>query len=96
MNTQNRRLTGILLTTMLLLLIPLIAMQFSNEVKWSLTDFVAAGILLLGTGLSCELVLRNVKKLGYRIVICGAILLVFLLIWMELAVGIFGTPFAGS
>jgi hypothetical protein len=54
------------------------------------------GVLLLGTGLMCELVLRKVKKIKYRIAICGAILVVLLLIWMELAVGIFGTPFAGS
>ena len=96
MNTQNKRLTGILLTIALILLIPLIAMQFTSDVKWSLTDFVAMGILLLGTGLSCELVMRRVKKIEHRIVICGIILLAFFLIWVELAVGIFGTPFAGS
>ena len=96
MNTQNKRLTGILFTIALILLMPLIAMQFTSDVQWSLTDFVAMGILLLGTGLSCELVMRKVKKVGHRIVICGAILLVFFLIWVELAVGIFGTPLAGS
>ena len=96
MNTQNKRLTAILLAIALILLIPLIAMQFTSDVQWSLVDFVAMGILLLGTGLSCELVMRKVKKTGHRIVICGAILLAFFLIWVELAVGIFGTPFAGS
>ena len=96
MNTQNKRLTGILVTIAIVLLIPLVAMQFSNEVKWSLPDFIAAGVLLLGTGLTCELVIRKVKKIEYRIAICGAILLALLLIWIELAVGIFGTPFAGS
>ena len=96
MNTQNKRLTAILLAIALILLIPLIAMQFTSDVQWSLADFVAMGILLLGTGLSCELVMRKVKKTGHRIVICGAILLAFFLIWVELAVGIFGTPFAGS
>ena len=94
--TQNKRLIGIVLTVALLLLIPFIAMQFTDEVKWSLPDFVAAGVLLLGTGLLCELVMRKVKKTGYRDLVCGVILLVLLLIWMELAVGIFGTPFAGS
>ena len=94
--TQNKRLIGIVLTVALLLLIPFIAMQFTDEVKWSLPDFVAAGVLLLGTGLLCELVMRKVKKTVYRVLVCGVILLVLLLIWMELAVGIFGTPFAGS
>ncbi len=71
-------------------------MQFTNEVNWSLFDFVIMGALLLGTGLMCELVLRKVKKIKYRIAICGALLAVLVLIWLELAVGIFGTPFAGS
>jgi hypothetical protein len=96
MITQNKRLTGIVLTVALLLLIPFIAMQFTNEVKWSPMDFVVMGVLLLGTGLMCELVLRKVKKLQNRVLICGAILVALLLIWAELAVGIFGTPFAGS
>lgn len=94
--TQNKRLIGIVLSIALLLLIPVIAMQFTDEVKWALPDFVFAGVLLLGIGLLCELVIRTVKKIGHRILICGALLLVLLLIWLELAVGIFGTPFAGS
>jgi hypothetical protein len=96
MITQNQRLIGIVLTVALLLLLPLIAMQFTDEVNWSSFDFVVMGILLLGTGLLCELVMRLVKKIEYRIAICGAILVALFLIWAELAVGIFGTPFAGS
>ena len=71
-------------------------MQFSDGVTWSVLDFVVAGILLFGTGLACELVIRKVRKIGHRIAICVAILTALLLIWIELAVGIFGTPFAGS
>jgi hypothetical protein len=85
-----------MLTATVLLLLPLIAMQFTGEVKWSFFDFVAAGVLLYGTGLLCEVVLRKVKKMEHRVIICGVILLALLLIWAELAVGIFGTPFAGS
>ena len=86
---QNKRLIGILLTAALLLLIPLIAMQFTDEVKWTLPDFIAAAVLLSGTGLLCELVLRKVKKTKHQIAICLAILAMLLLIWAELAVGIF-------
>ena len=95
-NTQNKRLIGILHTVAILLLIPLIAMQFTNEVKWGLADFIIMGVLLLGTGLLIELVLRKIKKIEHRIAICGVLLIALLLIWAELAVGIFGTPFAGS
>jgi len=86
---QNKRLTGILITVALLLLTPLIAMQFTDEVNWTLPDFIAAAVLLTGTGLLCELALRKVKKTKYQIVICLVILAMLLLIWAELAVGIF-------
>lgn len=93
---KNKRLIGILITVGILLLIPFIAMQFTNEVAWSLFDFVVAAILLLGTGLLCELVLRKVNKTKHRLIICAIILVLLVLTWMELAVGLFGTPFAGS
>lgn len=96
MTTQNLRLIGIVFTVAFLLLIPFIAMQFTSEVDWSLFDFVVAGVLLLGTGLLCELVMRIVKKPVHRLVLCGALLIALFLIWAELAVGIFGTPLAGS
>jgi len=93
---QNKRLISIVLTVALILLIPLAAMQFTDEVNWTLSDFVVAGALLLGTGLMCELVMRKVKKIKYRIAICVALLVTLLFIWLELAVGIFGTPFSGT
>lgn len=85
---KNKRLIFILISIPILLLIPLIAMQFTNEVNWTLSDFVTMGVLLLVTGLSCEFVFRKVRKLEYRIAICLAILAVFFLIWAQLAVGI--------
>ena len=88
---QDKRLIGIVLAAGLLLLIPFIAMQFSAEVNWSLFDFIVAGILLLGTGLLLELVLRKVKNSRQRIMLCIAILAGLFLVWAELAVGIFGT-----
>lgn len=93
---KHKRLIIILSAAAILLLIPLFAMQFTNEVYWDITDFTIMGILLFGTGLLCELVMRRTKSIKTRIIICGAILFAFFLIWAELAVGIFGTPFAGS
>lgn len=96
MTIPNKRLSVILAIVILLLLIPFFAMQFTTEVKWTLMDFVIAAILLGGTGLLCELVIRKVKNRNYRIAICAVLFVVLLLIWAELAVGIFGTSFAGS
>lgn len=71
-------------------------MHFTDQVDWKLADFVVMGSLLLGTGLICELVFRKVNTTKKRIAIITVILIVLLLVWAELAVGIFGTPFAGS
>lgn len=91
-----KRYQIILLAITLLLLIPFIAMQFTNEVNWSLFDFAIAGFLLLSLGFLVELVLRKINKLKYQILISTIILIIFLIIWVELAVGIFGTPVAGN
>ncbi len=96
MTLQTKRLTIILLVVAGLLMIPLVAMQFTNEVDWSFFDFIVMGGLLLGTGLLIELVLQKVQSLQYRLLLIGGLLLLLFLVWAELAVGIFGTPFAGS
>jgi len=96
MIAKNKRFIIILLSIPVLLLIPFIAMQLTSQVNWSPFDFLIMGVLLLGTGLICELVLRIVKKKEHRIILCVAILVIFFLIWAELGVGIFGTPFAGT
>ena len=80
----------------LLLIIPLIAMQLTDEVEWSLFDFIIMGTLLLITGLMGEIIFKKVKKYKHRMILYVVVAITFLLIWAELAVGIFGTPFAGS
>lgn len=96
MRSENIRLTGIVATVGVLLFIPFIAMRFTGEVNWNLFDFLVAGALLLGTDLAIEFVLRKVKSFRNRLVICAAILLALFIIWAELAVGLIGTPLAGS
>ncbi|PSR12473.1 MAG: hypothetical protein DA408_18340 [Bacteroidetes bacterium] len=96
MTVPNKRLTLLLTLVPLLLLIPFIAMQFTTEVNWSPLDFMVMGILLLSTGLVGEWGLRRFTKRTHRIALGVAILVIFFLIWAELAVGIFGTPFAGN
>lgn len=93
---KTNRFLIILLIVGALLLIPFIATQFSNEVVWTASDFIIMGILLLVTGLGIDLVLRKVSSSKNRLIMGGIILAVFFMIWAELAVGVFGTPFAGS
>ena len=93
---KTNRFLIILLIVGALLLIPFIAMQFSSEVVWTASDFIIMGILLLVTGLGIDLVLRKVSSSKNRLIMGGIILAVFFMIWAELAIGVFGTPFAGS
>lgn len=93
---QKSRFTIALITIPLLLLIPLVAMQFTAEVNWSPLDFLVMAVLLASSFALLEGVFRVVKKRKQRIVLALVVLAAFLLLWAELAVGIFGTPFAGS
>lgn len=89
-------LIRILLVTALILMVPLVAMQYTDEVNWDWFDFAVMGILLVGTGLTYQLATRKARTTRHRLAIAIIILAAFLLIWAELAVGVFGTPFAGS
>lgn len=75
----------------LLLLMPLVAMQFTDEVVWTGSDFVVTGVLLLALGLGFELAVRLSSDLAYRSGFGLAVLAAFLLIWINLAVGIIGS-----
>ncbi|MBL7473359.1 hypothetical protein [Robertkochia sediminum] len=79
-----------------ILLIPFVAMQFTTEVQWSSADFLVMGSLLLFLVIGLETILRLVRGKGTRTLLITTLLLVFLLVWAELAVGVFNTPFAGS
>ena len=93
---KTQRFNIIISIVAFLLLIPFLAMQFTDEVNWSLFDFAVMGIMLLSTGILLDLVLRKVKTIQNRLLVGFVVLLAFFLIWAELAVGIFGSPFAGS
>ena len=77
------------LATAALLLIPLTAMQFTDQVLWNAADFVVAGVLLFGTSLALALVAKRVKRPVYRMAAGVAVLSALALVWVELAVGIF-------
>lgn len=96
MATQNTRILIILVSCVTLLLVPFIAMQFTHEVDWKISDFIVAGILLFGTGLMLELILRKIRAKKKRLLTSIILIILFLLIWAELAVGILGSPLSGN
>ena len=79
-----------------ILTIPLIAMQFTKEVNWTISDFLVMGILLFSTVFTIDFVLKKVKTLKSRLIVIFAIVILLVLVWAELAVGIVGSPLAGS
>lgn len=75
----------------ILLLLPAIAMQFTDEVQWTAGDFLFAAVLLGGTGLLVELVVRRSGDIAYRAGALVALLGIFLLGWSNAAVGFVGS-----
>lgn len=94
--TTTKNLILIVLAPALILLVPLVAMQFTKEVAWTLADFIVAGTLLVSTGLTYVMLARKVSNARHRVVLGGALVVALLLVWAELAVGIIGTPFGGT
>lgn len=88
---RNRRILYIAMGVVLLLMIPLIAMQFSDEVNWSPFDFVVMGTLLFGTGLTYELISRKAGNTAYKAAVGIAVFAGLILIWGNLAVGLIGS-----
>lgn len=76
------------LVTALLLMVPLVAMQFSNEVNWGLGDFVIAGALLFGAGMTYCVAARRARSPRQRFAVATFVLAVLGLVWAELAVGL--------
>jgi hypothetical protein len=73
------------------LLLPLVAMQFTDEVNWTAFDFAFMGALLGGVGLGMELAVRKTRSAQYRIAAGTALAATFLLVWINGAVGIIGS-----
>lgn len=92
MKTKNWRI----FSPLLLLLIPLVGMLISDEVNWSLFDFMIMGMLILSLSFGIKQLLQATIKYKYKALFIALFLLVFMLVWVELAVGIFGSPVAGN
>ena len=92
----SKQFLRVLLGTAAILLIPFVAMQFTGEVNWTASDFVIAAILLGGTGMLFELAKAKLRTPTSRFIAIAVIGLCFAFVWAELAVGLVGSPFAGS
>jgi hypothetical protein len=88
---QNKNIIRIALMTAFILLLPLLAMRFTDEVNWTWSDFVVADTLLFGSGLAYALLARKAGSTAYRAAVGVAVAAALLLVWINLAVGIIGS-----
>ena len=87
---QRLRLLGWTLVAALLVT-PAVAMRFTEAVQWTTSDFVFAGVILIGAGVVAELAVRASSDWSYRIGAGLAVLASVLLVWINGAVGIIGS-----
>ena len=78
------------------LLVPLVANQISEQVNWSAMDFIIMGTFLIFSAYWIQKVIKKIKSKSKKVVFMSLIMLIFLLLWIEMAVGIFNSPIAGS
>jgi len=86
-----RLVIRVALVTVLLLLVPLLAMQFTPEVNWSPMDFAVGGVLLFIAGMSWMLLSARSAAIAYRLAAAIAVSTALLLAWGNLAVGLIGS-----
>ena len=89
-STAYRSTIGIVLAAASILLLPLLAMQFTDEVAWGVFDFAAAGVLLVGAGLAYLLVARRAGNIAHRAAVGVALAAAFMLVFLVGAVGVIG------
>ena len=80
---------------LLVLLIPLVGVIFF-DLDWSGFDFLVMTLLILSLSILINLILYYTDSSKLKLLLIFIVAILFLLIWAELAVGIFGTPFAGN
>jgi len=73
------------------MLLPLVAMRFTDEVVWDEIDFAVMGALLFSACGACELAARITRNSAYRAAVGVAVVAAFILVWINLAVGIIGS-----
>lgn len=71
------------------MIVPAVAMQFTNEVAWGPEDFGAAAVLMGGAWLTAEFILRFVAPMANKVIAISLITVSALAIWAHLAVGLF-------
>ncbi len=93
----NKTQRIILLCIVLLLIIPFVEQLDGNTAfNWSVFDFILAFVMLLSFGFGLEYLIRKISSIKVKIFVILAACFLFILLWAEMAVGIFNSPIAGD
>ena len=90
------RILRLIVIVLAMLIIPFIGMQLRADVAWSTADFVLAAIVLFSAGIVYEIIRTILNTSRQRMLVGIGIAVIVCVGWVELAVGVFGTSFAGS
>lgn len=93
MKTQtklSRSILGVGMVTGLILLVPMLAMKFTDQVDWSASDFIIMGALLFGVGMAYTLTTMGEPNIVYRVAMALGLGGTLFMIWANLAVGLIG------
>lgn len=74
-----------------LLLLPAVAMRFTEEVEWTASDFIFAAVVIGAVGLGLELAVRATRSWAYRAGAAAALAAAFVIAWATGAVGMIGS-----
>jgi hypothetical protein len=74
---------------LIILIIPLVGTILFDQIDWGILDFLVMGIILLIVGIALNVVSQKIKNSRKKFFYNLVIMLIFFLIWAELAVGIF-------
>ena len=94
--SQIQLLIKVFVTTLGVLTIPLVLTLTLSEFNWDTLDFLVGGSLIFSFGIYLTMLWKSKKSRREKHLFLWIGVVFLVLIWMELAVGIFGTPLSGS
>jgi hypothetical protein len=93
----NQAIVNAAIFTAIILTIPLVAMQYTDEVNWTFSDFLIMAVLLMTTATCFALIIGMRENAIYRVAFSLALATTFFMVWANLAVGLIaGGPNVGN
>lgn len=93
---RNKRWLFFLAAAGLMMLIPLVTMPFSGRMQWSAFDFALIGVFFVVVAFALEVALKVFRRSTHKLEIAAIVGVAAAILWVELAVGLVGSPLAGS